>query len=397
MLPPLHTFKRLRERRVQIPRDARVARSNVTPVRLPVLLATLLAGTFASHTQAARIKDVTVVEGGRDNQLVGYGLVVGLASKGDSKLSYTVQSIANALQRFGINVPPNTIKSDNVAAVMVTADIPAFSKPGARIDVTISSIGDAKTIQGGVLLQTPLLGADEAVYAVAQGALAVGGFLGGEGGSGGATVQKNHPTVGAISGGALVEREIAAQIVRDKSVELLLLNPDYASAARMAEAINNVFPGTALARNASAVNVCVPDEYRGYEVNYIASLGGIEVQPDNIARVIINERTGTIIATSNVRISTVAVSHGSLTITIASSVGVSQPGAFSPRGETAVVQGTETKATEQKGGFKLVEEPPTIQQVASALNALGLTTRDMMAIFQSMKKAGALQADLILN
>ena len=352
---------------------------------------------LATHAFAARIKDVTLVEGGRDNQLVGYGLVVGLAGKGDSKLSYTVQSIANSLQRFGVNVPPNTIKSDNVAAVMVTADIPAFSKPGSRIDVTISSIGDAKTIQGGVLLQTPLLGADEMVYAVAQGAIAVGGFLGGEGGPGGATVQKNHPTVGAISGGALVEREIAAQIVRDKSVELLLLNPDYASAARMAEAINNVFPGTALAKNASAVNICVPDDYRGYEVNFIASLGGIEVQPDNIARVVINERTGTIIATANVRISTVAVSHGSLTINIASSLGVSQPSAFSPRGETAVVQGTETKAAEQKGGFTIVEEPPTIQQVASAMNALGLTTRDMMAIFQSMKRAGALQADLILN
>ncbi len=356
-----------------------------------------MAFAFASAADGARIKDVTVVEGGRDNQLVGYGLVVGLASKGDSKLSYTVQSIANSLQRFGVNVPPNTIKSDNVAAVMVTADIPAFAKPGTRIDVTVSSIGDAKTIQGGILLQTPLLGADEAVYAVAQGALAVGGFLGGEGGPGGATVQKNHPTVGAISGGAIVEREIATQIVHEKSIELLLLNADFASAARMAEAVNTVFPGTALAKNSSSVNVCVPEEYRGYEVNFIASIGAIEIVPDNIARVVINERTGTIIATSSVRISAVAVSHGSLTINISSSLGVSQPGPFSPRGETAIVQGTDTRVTEQKGGFKVVEELPTIQQVASALNALGLSTRDMMAIFQSMKKAGALQADLILN
>lgn len=346
---------------------------------------------------AARIKDLTVVEGGRDNQLVGYGLVVGLAGKGDSRLSYTVQSVANALQRFGVNVPPNTIKSDNVAAVMITADIPAFVKPGARIDVTISSIGDAKTIQGGILLQTPLLGADEAVYAVAQGAIAVGGFLGGEGGAGGATVQKNHPTVGMISGGAIVEREIAAQLVRDKTVEFLLLNPDFASAARMAEAVNEVFPGTALAKNASSVNVCVPPKYQGYEVNYIASLGAIEVVPDNVARVVINERTGTIIATANVRISTVAVSHGSLTISIASTLGVSQPGPFSRRGETAVVPSTDTTTTEQKGKFAIVDPQPTIQQVASALNALGLTTREMMSIFQSMKKAGALQADLILN
>ena len=346
--------------------------------------------------RAARIKDLTLVEGGRDNQLVGYGLVVGLAGKGDSKLSYTVQSIANALQRFGINVPAITIKSDNVAAVMITADIPAFAKPGMRIDVTISAIGDAKTIQGGTLLQTPLLGADETVYAVAQGALAVGGFIGGEGGPGGATVQKNHPTVGIISGGALVEREIPAQIVNNNSVEFLLLNADYASAARMAEAVNAVFPGTALAKNASAVNIAVPEEYRYYEVNFIASLGAIEVNPDSIARVVINERTGTIIATQNVRISTVAVSHGSLTISIASTIGVSQPGPFS-NGTTAVVPSTQTNASEPKTGFKVVDEFPTIQQVASALNALGLTTRDMMAIFQSMKRAGALQAELILN
>jgi flagellar P-ring protein precursor FlgI len=352
---------------------------------------------LTSAVCAARIKDLTIVEGGRDNQLVGYGIVVGLASKGDSKLSYTVQSVANALQRFGVNVPANTIKSDNVAAVMVTADIPAFAKPGTRIDVTVSAIGDAKTIQGGVLLQTPLLGADDTVYAVSQGALAVGGFLGGEGGAGGATVQKNHPTVGMITGGALVEREIATEIVTDRAIELLLLNPDFASAARIAEAINNIFPKTALAKNASAINVCVPDAYEGYEVNFIASLGAIEVEADNVARVVINERTGTIIATSNVRISTVAISHGSLTITIASTQGVSQPTPFSNRGETVVTQGTKTDVTEQKGGFKVIDESPTIQQVAAALNALGLSTRDMMAIFQSMKRAGALQADLVLN
>ena len=364
--------------------------------RCAALLAIVSLLTPILPTHAARIKDLTVVEGGRDNQLVGYGLVVGLAGKGDSKLSYTVQSIANALQRYGINVPANAIKSDNVAAVMITADIPAFAKPGTRLDVTISSIGDAKTIQGGTLLQAPLLGADETVYAVAQGALAVGGFLGGEGGPGGATVQKNHPTVGIISGGALVEREIPAQIVNNNSIELLLLNADYASAARMAEAVNGVFPGTALAKNAAAVNIAVPEEYRNYEVNFIASLGAIELIPDTVARVVINERTGTIIATQSVRISTVAVSHGSLTISIASNLNVSQPEPFSA-GVTTVTPSTQTTATEQKGGFKVVDEFPTIQQVASALNALGLTTRDMMAIFQSMKKAGALQAELILN
>jgi flagellar P-ring protein precursor FlgI len=210
-------------------------------------------------------------------------------------------------------------------------------------------------------------------------------------------VQKNHPTVGVISGGALVEREIATQIVFNKSVELLLLNPDYASAARIAEAINYVFPKSALAKDASTVNICVPEDYKGYEVDFVASLGAIEVQPDNLARVVINERTGTIIATSSVRISAVAVSHGSLTITIASTQGVSQPAPYSKGGQTAIVQGTETQANEQHGGFKVVEELPTIEEVASALNALGLSTRDMMAIFQAMKTAGALQADLLLE
>lgn len=362
-----------------------------------MFLASAFFIAICGSASATRIKDLTMVEGGRDNQLVGYGLVVGLAGKGDSQqVSYTIQSIANALQRFGLNVPASSIQSTNVAAVMVTANIPAFAKPGSKLDVTISSIGDAKTIQGGVLLQTPLLGADDSVYAVAQGPLAIGGFLAGNGGAGGATVQKNHPTVGTITGGALVEREIAAQVVTNKQVELLLLNPDYASAARVAEAINEVFPHTALAKDSSTVNICVPEEYTGYEVNFVASLGAIEVVPDNVARVVINERTGTIIATANVRISTVAISHGSLTISVASTQSVSQPNPYS-RGKTQVVQSTDTNVSEQKGGFKVVEELPTIQDVASALNALGLTTQDMMAIFQAMKKAGALQADLVLD
>ena len=348
------------------------------------------------ESRATRIKDMALVEGGRDNQLVGYGLIVGLAKKGDSKLSYTVQSIANALNRFGVHINASDIKSENVAAVMVTADIPAFAKPGSRIDVTVSAIGDAETIQGGVLLQTPLLGADDVVYAVAQGPVAVGGFSAGSSGGGGSSVQKNHPTVGLLSSGALVEREIAAKIVNNNSVSLLLLNPDYASAARMAEAVNNVFPKTAVAKDSATVNVCVPPEYAGYEVNFIASLGAIEAQPDNIARVVINERTGTIIATANVRISTVAISHGSLTINISSNLAVSQPNAFAG-GQTRTTQSTDTQVTEKKGGFTVVDELPTIQDVASALNALGLSTRDMMSIFQTMKKAGALQADLVLN
>jgi len=363
---------------------------------LTLLSLTWLAAS-AIPAQAARVKDITLIEGGRDNQLVGYGLVVGLANKGDSSNQQIIRTVANSMQRFGINLQGAQLKSDNVAAVMVTADIPAYARAGTRIDVTVGSIADAKTIQGGILLQTPLLGADETVYAVAQGAIAVGGFLGGEGGlGGGATVQKNHPTVGIISGGALVEREIPASFVHDNNVELMLLNPDYTSAARMAQAINQEFPQSAMAKNASTVNIAVPDDFKGYEVNFISRIGSIEVDPDVPARVVINERTGTIVATSNVRVSTVAISHGALTISIASTLGVSQPNPLS-RGVTAVVASTQTDIVEKPGKFGVLEDNPTIQQVASALNALGLTTREMMSIFQTMKRAGALQAELILN
>lgn len=370
---------------------------------------------------AARIKDVTLVQGGRDNQLVGYGLVVGLANRGDNKSEPAKTAVQNMLKRFGLEVG-NDLKFDTVAAVMVTADIPAFARSGTRIDVTVSAVGEAKTIQGGVLLQTPLLGADDTVYAVAQGAIAVGGFSEGTGGAGGATVQKNHPTVGIISGGALVEREIPATVVRDNNVELLMLNPDYASAARFAQAINQEFPQSAIAKNAGSVDVAVPDDFKGYEVNFIARLGAIEVEPDVPARVVINERTGTIVATSNVRISTVALSHGSITINIAKTPNVSRGGLLNRGvgrqplqdgtndqladqgrqgvtavGDAIITNTTQVDVKEERSKMGVLEDNPTIQQVASALNALGLTTRDMMAIFQSMKRAGALQAELIMN
>lgn len=359
------------------------------------LVATLLALVTSAH--AARVKDITLVEGGRDNQLVGYGIVVGLAGEGDSNAATTLRSVANTLQRYGITVSQTDIKAKNVAAVMITADIPAFLKPGARIDVTVSSIGDAKTLQGGVLLQSPLLGGDGRVYAVAQGPMAIGGFLGGAGGAGGATVQKNHPTVGQISNGAIVEREISSQIVHDDMLRLLLQNPDFTSASRMADAINQRWPALAQAVDAATVQVKVPADFRGRDVAFLAELGTVEVDPDSLARIIINERTGTIVATSTVRISRVAIAHGSLTITVASNLGVSQPGPFSRAGQTTVVPSTQTAVNEVKGGFTVFNEPPTIDRLATALNSLGVSTRDLMAIFQSLKRSGALQAELIIN
>lgn len=352
---------------------------------------------FSPSLHASRVKDLTLVEGGRDNQLVGYGIVVGLAGDGDSNALATLRAISNILQRYGLSVSAEDIKAKNVAAVMITADIGAFIKAGARIDVTVASMGDAKTLQGGVLLQTPLLGGDGRVYAVAQGPVAIGGFFGGAGGAGGATVQKNHPTVGSISSGAIVEREIPARFVHDDAVRLLLHNPDFTSAARMADAINERFPASAHALDAATVTVALPEKYRGFDVAFLADLGTVEVQPDTLARIVINERTGTIVATSTVRLSQVAIAHGSLTITVTSNVGVSQPNAFNNSGQTVAVPSTQTAVNEGKGGFTLLNDPPTIERLAAALNALGVSTREMMAIFQTLKRSGALQAELVIN
>jgi flagellar P-ring protein precursor FlgI len=354
-----------------------------------------LLAPLALH--ASRVKDMTVVEGGRDNQLVGYGLVVGLAGDGDSNAAATLRSVANLLQRYGLTLNPSDIKAKNVAAVMITADVGPFLKAGAKIDINVASMGDAKTLQGGVLLQTPLLGADGRVYAVAQGPIAIGGFLGGAGGAGGAVVQKNHPTVGNISNGGIIEREIPATFVQDNSLRLLLHNPNFTSASRMADAINARFPETAWAIDAATIKVKLPAQYLGRDVAFISDLGDVESTPDTLARIVVNERTGTIVATSTVRLSQVAISHGALTITVSSNVGVSQPNAFSPGGQTVAVPTTKTDVNEVKGGFTILNEPPTIEKLAAALNALGVSTREMMAIFQTLKRSGALQADLVIN
>jgi flagellar P-ring protein precursor FlgI len=338
-----------------------------------------------------------VVSGARDNQLVGYGLVVGLAGDGDKNPIQTVQTLANILQRYGLTVPVSTLSAKNVAVVMVTADIPAFKKPGTKLDVTVSSMGDAKSVLGGVLIQTPLMGADGQVYAVAQGALALGAISAGTEGGGGASIQKNHPTVGQIADGALVEKTIPAEIVSDHHVELLLREPDFTSASRMAAAINDKFANSSLALDSTTVRVLVPEEMEGSPVDFISQLELIEMEPDVPARVVINERTGTIVATSRIRISNCAVSHGNLTISITSSQNVSQPNAFSPTGQTTVTQQTTTKVKEDKASMVALPELPTVEKVASALNSLGVTPRDIMSMFQAMKQAGALQAELIVR
>jgi len=362
---------------------------------LGLLLVTMAAS--AVRAEGTRVRDLVMIAGARDNQLVGYGLVAGLAGDGDKDQIYDQQSIANMLQRYGINLSAAAVSAKNVAVVMVTADIPAFAKPGSRIDVTVASMGDAKSLQGGVLLQTPLMGADNKVYAVAQGALSIGGFTAGEGGAGGATVTKNHPTTGQIINGALVEREIPTAVVRDKTVELLLRDPGFTSAALMATAINTVFTNSAHAADSASVQVQMPEGTDLDPVSFIARLENVEVTTDVPARIIINERTGTIVATSRIHISSCAVAYGNLTISVASTLDVSQPNAFSSGGTTQVTPRTDTKVTETKSAMIPLPELPTVEKVAQALNTLGATPRDMMAIFQAMKQAGALQAELIIK
>lgn len=357
---------------------------------------TLVAGNLFAGP-AVRVRDIATVGGARDNQLVGYGLVAGLAGDGDKDPVYTKQTVANMLQRYGITVPATTLSAKNVAVVMVTADIPAFLKEGARLDVQVASMGDAKSLQGGVLLQTPLVGGDGRVYAVAQGPLSVGGFTAGPGGGGGASVSKNHPTVATIIGGALVEREIETSVVRDNAVELLLREPSFTSAARLAAAVNEKFPATAMAIDSTTVKVRLPEPALDFPIDFIARLEAIEVEPDTVARIIINERTGTIVATSSIQVSSCAISQGNLTINIASNLQVSQPNPFSERGRTVVTPSTTTDVIENKGTMISLPEMPTVEKVASALNALGVTPRDMMAIFQAMKQAGALQAELVVR
>jgi len=354
-----------------------------------------VAGSAAGA--GSRIKDIAMIAGARDNQLNGFGLVTGLAGDGDLNPVDTLQTLVNLLQRYGLTVPISTLSAKNVAVVMVTADIPAFAKPGSRLDVVVSSMGDAKSLQGGVLVQTPMYGADGSVYAVAQGTLSIGGLSAGAAGAGGATVQKNHPTVGTIINGALVEKEIPATIVNDHHLELVLRDPDFTSAARMATAVNEKFAESSTALDATTVQVQIPANWGGSPIDFIAQVEMLEMTPDVPARIVINERTGTIVATARIHIANCAVSHGNVTISIASSQDVSQPGAFTQGGTTAVTTRTDAAIKEDKGALVPLPELPTVEKVASALNSLGVTPRDMMSMFEAMKEAGALQAELILR
>ena len=357
----------------------------------------LAAAVLGTANASSRIKDIVQFEGVRENMLVGYGLVVGLNGTGDTLVDgqFTKQSLKAMLNRLGVKPTDAGLDSKNVAAVMVTAVLPPFARQGSRIDVTVSSLGDAKSLLGGTLLVTPVLGADGEVYAVAQGQLAVGGFAA----SGAAeTVVKGVPTSARIASGAIVEREVGFEMANMESVTLSLRNPDFTTARRIAQAIN-AFLGTAAARpsDPTTVHIEVPDSYRGNVVNLLTDIEQLRVEPDQLARVIIDEQSGIIVMGENVRISTIAIAQGSLTIRITETEQVSQPGPFANVGATTTVPRTEIEVTEgEERRLGVVNAGVTIQELVNGLNSLGIGPRDMITILQAVKAAGALQAEIVV-
>jgi len=353
------------------------------------LLAALLV--LQAPARAGRIKDIADIQGVRGNPLWGYGLVVGLNGTGDDS-EVSRRAMANILRRSGLVLNPTDLSSKNIASVIVTAELKPFARKGGQMGITISTIGDASSLQGGTLLMTPLAGADGEVYAVAQGALSVGGF---SAGGKSASVTKNHVTVGRIPNGATVEREELATFAENDIVTWTLRNPDFATADRMAQAINKAFPKAARAVDAGAVRVLLPGKMSPQEITAaIHRIGMLNVQVDQPAVVVINERTGTIVVGQNVTISLVAISHGSLSIIKQEKESVSQPAPLSRLGTTEKVNRTEIDVQEEGGSLQVVKRSLSVAELARALNALGLTPRDLVSIFEALKEAGALQASL---
>jgi len=378
-----------------------------------VLLIVLLIFVFVpSAGYSARIKDITSIKGIRQNQLLGYGLIIGLNGTGDKGgTKFTIQGLVNMLEHMGVHVDPDEVKVKNVAAVVVSAKLPPFARVGKKIDVTLSSIGDAKSLQGGTLLLTPLKGVDGKVYALAQGPVSIGGYS--AGGAAGGGVTKNHPTVGKISGGANIEKEIPLSIMSQNEMTIMLNNPDFNTADRAAKAINSrIGENVAKPVDPGTLKFRIPEKFQNNVVNLIAQIGEIQVEPDSIAKVIVNEKTGTVVVGENVRIQKVAVAHGNLSINIKENKNVSQPQPFAPSGAgvvpqqmqdgTVVAPGGSTVVTaesqvavaEENSRLLLIPKGRTIGELVNALNAIGVTPRDLITILQAIKAAGALQGEL---
>ncbi|MFG5121463.1 flagellar basal body P-ring protein FlgI [Methylorubrum sp. POS3] len=366
------------------------------PFRLLAVLACLLTAVPGGALALSRVKDLASIEGVRANQLVGYGIVVGLNGTGDTlnNIPFTKQSLQAMLERLGVNTRGATMRTQNLAAVMVTASLPPFATQGTHIDVTVSSLGDAKSLQGGTLLVTPLLGADGEVYALAQGSVAIAGFSA-EGEA--AKITRGVPTNGRISNGALIEREMAFKLNEARTLRLSLRNPDFTTSKRIAAAINDFMGAdTAEPIDPATITLQIPAKYRGNMIRLITEVEQLRVEPDQTARVVVDERSGIIVMGRDVRVSTVAIAQGNLTVTITEQPMVSQPGPLS-NGQTAVVPRTGVKVDTGDGNkLALVKEGVTLRELVDGLNALGVGPRDLISILQAIKTAGALQADIEL-
>lgn len=356
-------------------------------------LASCLAPSVAKAEGLLELCDVVGV---RDNQLVGYGVVTGLNGTGDDVIAapFAAQSLRALLRRLGVQISPSQLRLRNVAAVVVTATLPPFARSGARLDVTISSIGNAKSLRGGVLVQTPLRGADRRVYAVGQGSLLVGGFS--ASGSSGSSIQEGSTTTARIPSGSLVEREIKSSYSKDGEILLALRSESFVTANRIVEALEGVLgKGSASAVDAGAVSIKVPAELKDRPVALLAKISEVKVEPTPVARVVVNERTGTIVAGGDVKLMPVAIAQGGITISVRETPTVSQPGAFS-NGSTAVVKQTEIEPLEQKSGLTYVDGAATLADVAQALSTFGVSPRELASILQALRTAGALRAELII-
>lgn len=340
---------------------------------------------------ATRLKDLVSLEGVRSNQLIGYGLLVGLAGTGDKRQTmFTAQSLTNLLQRMGLSVSPLAIQVKNTAAVMVTAVLPPFAQPGTQIDVNAAAIGDASNLQGGMLLMTGLKGPDGQVYAVAQGAVVTGGYAAGPTGN---TQVLNHPTVGRVPNGAIVERAGPAPVL-ENNLRLQLRTADFTTSARVADALNKRFGAIAHADNPALVSVAIPARFHAQTTEFIAELETLSVETDRVAKIVINERTGTIVMGREVRISPVAIMHGNLNVQVQTTLNVSQPEAFSPGGKTVVTPEVNVGAKEEQARNVVLKEGATVEELVRALSAIGSTPRDIISILQNLKTAGALGAEL---
>jgi len=348
---------------------------------------------FADAAWADRVKDLTTVSGVRDNHITGFGIVVGLDGTGDDARSPIVKSaLTKMLKRLGATIDPADLKAKNVAAVVLTAELPAFAKPGMQFDVTISSVGNASSLSGGTLLAAPLKGPDGKTWAIAQGALSIGGFT--AGGASGTTSKKNHTTVGRIPDGAIVE-STAPTLLPDKEIVLVLKQPDFTTASRMRDAINTALAsGAAKTRDSATVAVAITAEQRKDVPALIAKLEAIEVDPDLRAKVVVDEKTGTIVVGENVSLRTAAITFGALTVEVGETPTVSQPEAALTKGKTAIVQRSDVKVHEEENTIKVIKKAATVADVAAALAALGAKPRDLVSILRALKAAGALRADL---